>query len=247
MTQRSRTAVEADSRWTPLDAAPAAPPGCEIGGHLITVSYDIMSAKDNSKDDPEWTTSRKRRRGPCCVGRAAGGRERSMHLFNWIFRSFFRTALIPLLLVECVLIAAYIGANRLVYNENMASINSISSDELLRIATREANIIDIKLDGAMSALRSVCRKCASSAQTGKLTSSSLFLCMQSIQHRSSGFPPRAVGIDRSGKDCRAVKLRCCRGRNLVPARRRQQVRGLLSRHCKAGHPTTRKGAQNRKD
>lgn len=81
------------------------------------------------------------------------GSADSLHLFHWIFRSFFRSALIPLLLVECVLIAAYVAANRFVYNENTSSIRVISADELSRIATREAAVIDMQLEGIMSAMR----------------------------------------------------------------------------------------------
>ncbi|MRG92392.1 hybrid sensor histidine kinase/response regulator [Polyangium spumosum] len=69
-------------------------------------------------------------------------------LFRWIWHAFFRTALIPLLLVEVVLILAYLGANRFVQRENTAAIRTVASEELSRIATREAAFLDQQLSAA---------------------------------------------------------------------------------------------------
>ena len=57
----------------------------------------------------------------------------------WIWRAFARSALIPLLLVEVVLIVAYVAANRFVLSENRAAVRSVAGDEVSRIATRRSS------------------------------------------------------------------------------------------------------------
>jgi len=71
-------------------------------------------------------------------------------LLRWIWRAFFRTALIPLLLVEVVLILAYVAANRFVLDENTAAVRTVASDEVSRIARREAAFIDRELADVMA-------------------------------------------------------------------------------------------------
>ena len=77
----------------------------------------------------------------------------SQPLFRWIWQAFFRTALIPLLLVEVVLILAYLGANRFVQRENTASIRTVATEALSRIASREAVLIEEELAAATVGVR----------------------------------------------------------------------------------------------
>jgi signal transduction histidine kinase/CheY-like chemotaxis protein len=58
-------------------------------------------------------------------------------LFQWVWQSYFRTALIPLVLVEVLFIAIYLAANHLATQENIIAVRAIASDELRRIAQRE--------------------------------------------------------------------------------------------------------------
>ncbi|MDI1479750.1 response regulator [Polyangium sp. y55x31] len=61
--------------------------------------------------------------------------------------------MIPLLLVEVVLILAYLGANRFVQRENTAAIRTVAASELSRIASREAVLLDQELSAVMTGVR----------------------------------------------------------------------------------------------
>ena len=68
--------------------------------------------------------------------------EKSEPLIRRIWWAYFRTALIPLLLVEVALVVVYVGANKLAQRENTAAIREVADDELTRMASREAVVID---------------------------------------------------------------------------------------------------------
>ncbi|MFO0593144.1 MAG: response regulator [Polyangiaceae bacterium] len=78
------------------------------------------------------------------------GTEKPRPLIRRIWWAYFRTALIPLLLVEVVLVVVYVGANKLAQRENTAAIRSVADDELGRIASREAVVIDTDLASVRS-------------------------------------------------------------------------------------------------
>ena len=67
-------------------------------------------------------------------------------LLQWVWRSYFRTALIPLLLVEVVFIAIYLTTNQLATRENIAAVRSVATDELRRITQRESVVIQKQLE-----------------------------------------------------------------------------------------------------
>ncbi len=66
-------------------------------------------------------------------------------LLQWVWRSYFRAALIPLLVVEVAFIAIYLAANHLATQENLAAVRAIATDELRRIAQRESVVIQKQL------------------------------------------------------------------------------------------------------
>ena len=66
-------------------------------------------------------------------------------LFQWVWRSYFRTALIPLVLVEVLFIAIYLAANHLATQENLAAVRTIAGDELRRLTQREVVTIQKQL------------------------------------------------------------------------------------------------------
>lgn len=66
-------------------------------------------------------------------------------LFQWVWRSYFRTALIPLVLVEVLFIAIYLAANHLATQENLSAVRTIAGDELRRITQREVVTIQKQL------------------------------------------------------------------------------------------------------
>jgi signal transduction histidine kinase len=73
-------------------------------------------------------------------------RDGSMPLFKWVWRSYFRTALIPLLVVEVVFVLIYLAANYLATQENISAVRGLASDELRRIAQRETVVIQKQLE-----------------------------------------------------------------------------------------------------
>ncbi|MGB4948195.1 MAG: ATP-binding protein [Candidatus Competibacter denitrificans] len=67
-------------------------------------------------------------------------------LLKWVWRSYFRAALMPLLLVEVVFVIIYLTANHLATQENIETVRTIATDELRRIAQREAVAIQKQLE-----------------------------------------------------------------------------------------------------
>ncbi|WP_444463204.1 sensor histidine kinase [Rhodobacter capsulatus] len=63
----------------------------------------------------------------------------------WLWRSYVKAALIPLLLIEFGFIAIYWGTSQVVYDRSAAAITRISTDTVRDAATREANIIAHRL------------------------------------------------------------------------------------------------------
>ncbi len=66
-------------------------------------------------------------------------------LFRWIWRSYARTALVPLLAVELLLIGAYFSTNLLTKNANIASIRATAEQSLQEVARLNAAAVDEKL------------------------------------------------------------------------------------------------------
>ena len=60
----------------------------------------------------------------------------AMPLLKWVWRSYFRAALMPLLLVEVVFVVIYLTANHLATQENIETVRTIATDELRRITQR---------------------------------------------------------------------------------------------------------------
>jgi PAS domain S-box-containing protein len=79
-----------------------------------------------------------------------------MSAARWIWLSYVKTTLVPLLLVEVVIIAAYIATTMLSHRANLASITEQARFEVAGIARREALNIEEKL-GAVASLAEVLR------------------------------------------------------------------------------------------
>jgi signal transduction histidine kinase/CheY-like chemotaxis protein len=71
----------------------------------------------------------------------------------WIWRSYLKTTLVPLLLVELVIIAVYIATSALSHRENVAYLRLMSKAEARGIATREAQNINEKLAAVAGLVR----------------------------------------------------------------------------------------------
>jgi signal transduction histidine kinase len=73
-------------------------------------------------------------------------------LKRWLWRSYLRAALVPLLLIELTFVALYWGTSRFVYDRSASAISEISTEALSAAARREAEIIARRLEtiGAMT-------------------------------------------------------------------------------------------------
>lgn len=82
---------------------------------------------------------------------------KKMSLLKWMWRAYFRAALIPLLIVESALIAIYLMTNTLARDKNIESIQQVANEELQRIVQRESVVIQKQLQ-AVSQVTNVYRK-----------------------------------------------------------------------------------------
>jgi len=72
-------------------------------------------------------------------------------LVKWIWQAYFRTSLIPLLLVEVALIVIYFSSNALSTRENIQTVRQMAEHELSQMAVREANSISQQFNGVAQA------------------------------------------------------------------------------------------------
>ena len=68
-------------------------------------------------------------------------------LRRWLWRSYVRAAIIPLLVVELSFLLIYWVSNTIVYRENIAATGELSHAFLEDVARREANAIGAALSG----------------------------------------------------------------------------------------------------
>ncbi|PLL12992.1 ATPase [Tabrizicola sp. TH137] len=64
----------------------------------------------------------------------------------WLWRSYLRAALVPLLLIELTFVALYWGTSRVVYDRSAGAITEISTAALGDAALREADVIARRLE-----------------------------------------------------------------------------------------------------
>lgn len=72
-------------------------------------------------------------------------------LFQWIWRSYLKTSLVPLLVVEIALIATYFLSNQFANKENVKTIVEVAESQLLHLADRESNGINHQLNAIVNA------------------------------------------------------------------------------------------------
>ncbi len=89
---------------------------------------------------------------PGQVDEGQGGR--TVSLARWVWRAWFRAALVPLVAVEAVIIGVYLLATAYGTQVNLETTRGIAVEEMDRIAAREAAVIDRDLAsiGAMATL-----------------------------------------------------------------------------------------------
>ena len=72
-------------------------------------------------------------------------------LVRWIWRSYFRTSLIPLLIVEVALISLYFISNAVANRENTQTIRMVAEQDVTNTARREAVGINRQLEDIVRA------------------------------------------------------------------------------------------------
>ncbi|MDD2865053.1 MAG: ATP-binding protein [Methylococcales bacterium] len=72
-------------------------------------------------------------------------------LFQWIWRSYFKTSLVPLLVVEIALITTYFLSNQFANKENIKTIVQVAKDQLAHLAMRESAGINHQLESIVNA------------------------------------------------------------------------------------------------
>lgn len=68
-------------------------------------------------------------------------------LVRWIWRAYFRTSLIPLLIVEVALISLYFISNAIANRENIEAMRTVAEQDVSEVARREAAGIARQLEG----------------------------------------------------------------------------------------------------
>ncbi len=82
---------------------------------------------------------------------------RDTSLLRWVWRSYVRNALIPLLVVELLLVAVYLTSHSWSLRRNVDALREVARLELARIARDESAIIEQQL-GQVAALTDVLRR-----------------------------------------------------------------------------------------
>jgi len=74
-------------------------------------------------------------------------------LVSWIWRSYFRASLIPLLIVEVALISLYFTSNAISNRENIQTLRTLAEGEVTQTAVREAASINRQLESIAHATK----------------------------------------------------------------------------------------------
>ena len=79
--------------------------------------------------------------------------NKHMPLVRWIWRSYFRTSLVPLLVVEVALISLYFISNAIANRENIQAVRNVAEHDVTQTANREAVGINRQLEGIARATK----------------------------------------------------------------------------------------------
>ncbi|MFM7784956.1 MAG: hypothetical protein ACKPE6_09995, partial [Gammaproteobacteria bacterium] len=72
-----------------------------------------------------------------------------MEICRWLWRSYARTALVPLLLVEVALVAAYLLTHNLMADANVRALREQARNRLAELTTDQALVIGARLQGVV--------------------------------------------------------------------------------------------------
>jgi len=74
------------------------------------------------------------------------GKHGPPQLKTWLWRSYLRAALVPLLLIELTFVGLYWGTSRVVYDRSATAITEVSTEALRAASRREAEVIARRLE-----------------------------------------------------------------------------------------------------
>ena len=66
-------------------------------------------------------------------------------LLEWVWRSYLRASLAPLLIVELLIVTVYLAANYSATRQHQRAVRAVAEAELERLVTREANVVQQQL------------------------------------------------------------------------------------------------------
>ena len=89
-------------------------------------------------------------------------KARDISLLRWVWRTYVRNALVPLLVVELLLVAVYLTSHAWSLSKNVAAMREVARQEMSRIASDQSAIIERQL-GQVAALTEVLRRQAERA------------------------------------------------------------------------------------
>ncbi len=77
--------------------------------------------------------------------------EQQVPLVHWVWRSYFKTSLIPLLMFEIALVSLYFISTEISNRENIQTVKEIAEQDVIQLARREAVGINRQLEGVARA------------------------------------------------------------------------------------------------
>lgn len=88
----------------------------------------------------------------------AHGRAERLPLSRWLWQSYLRAAVVPLLVIELSFIGVYWVSNQVTYQRNVETVSRLSNDALDQAAQREARAIAEKLNAVTDLTRVFARQ-----------------------------------------------------------------------------------------
>lgn len=74
------------------------------------------------------------------------GPDKPLPLRSWLWKSYIRAALVPLLLIELTFVGLYWGTSRVVYDRGAQAVTKLATEALTDAAAREADVIARRLE-----------------------------------------------------------------------------------------------------
>ncbi|WP_110186979.1 ATP-binding protein [Pokkaliibacter plantistimulans] len=120
---------------------------------------------------------------------------RSQSFFSLVWRSYLRSALLPIILIELALVVAYLLTNAIIRDENIQTLQRLAKDQLQGVANLEAGRISDQLDSVAHMTRLLQRQTEVAYQTPYQASSEeqqRYSVTDGVLHTTRELPGRAA-------------------------------------------------------